>query len=142
MGKRILVTVSRTYDNPAEMERVLRAAWTWAPGAVLVHGAQKDSDLRAVRIWASLGGQDEPHPVRWRPEWNEGKVWKFAGFDRSEKMAKLGADLCLAFFGPCDREDCSLRGKHASHGASHCSGYADRVCGIMTRRFGSPIPRA
>ena len=140
MAKRILVTVSRTYDNPAEMERVLRAAWTWAPGAVLVHGAQRDSDLKAARIWAEFGGEDEPHRANWRPD--GGPVRKYAGMDRNEEMAKLGADLCLAFIGPCDREYCSLRGKHASHGAAHCSGYADRVCGIMTRRFGSPIPRA
>lgn len=140
MGRRILITCSRTWDDWDLARAVLGRAYELAPDAVLVSGHARRGDQDLERIWKGLGGQVEPHPVRsW---YRAGRFNPCAGFERSERMARLGASLCLAFIGPCDKQDCPLRGEHGSHGATHCADFAKVSCGIPTRRFGDPILQA
>lgn|GEM_PF-3364777 len=140
MTRRILITCSRSWNDWALACRVLGRAHELAPDAVLVSGHARKGDQDLERIWKDLGGQVEPHPVRnW---YRDGRFNPRAGFERSEAMADLGATACLAFIGPCEKEDCPLHGSHGSHGAVHCADYAEKRCGIPTRRFTDPILRA
>lgn len=153
MGTRILVTVSRGWTDRERMRRVLAAAWQWAPGALLVSGANPDGDAMAEGIWSGLGGFVERHRAGWdepcrdrcspghRVRRANGTTYcPMAGNYRNERMADLGADLCLAFIGPCLKRGCRYPQPHDSHGATNCADYAVR-CGIPVRRF-APILRA
>jgi YspA, cpYpsA-related SLOG family len=154
MGQRILVTVSRGWRDRALMHRVLAACWQLAPGAVLVSGANPDGDRMAEAIWQSLGGEVEQHKARWtapcRPHCHHGAraerlgggtYCQAAGDYRNEEMADEGADLCLAFIGPCRKVGCPVPGQHGSHGATGCAAYAECTCSIPTRRFGPDFRR-
>jgi hypothetical protein len=49
-------------------------------------------------------------------------------------MVNLGADIALAFIGPCIKPRCPRPQPHGSHGASGCADLAEAT-GIPTRRF-------
>lgn len=59
---------------------------------VVVHGAARGADRMAEQEAQKLGLLVEAHPANWN---DEGKM---AGFSRNERMASLGADLCIAFW--------------------------------------------
>jgi hypothetical protein len=67
----------------------------------------------------------EPHPA----DWSQGRR---AGPERNLQMVQLGADLCLAFIGPCTSPRCHRTRAHGSHGASGCAALAENH-GIPTR---------
>jgi hypothetical protein len=133
--RRILITCSRSWKDWELGRRVLARMYELAPDAILVSGHNPRGDQDLERIWKSLGGQVETYPTRWRSG-PGAPLNKVAGFERNERMARLpGVIACVAFIGPCDKEGCSLRGRHGSHGATHCADYAESVRGIRTRRF-------
>jgi hypothetical protein len=120
-----------------QVNRVLCAVCSLAPGAVLVSGAcSRGADRLCEAVWASYGCGDqiERHRARW--DLHGGG----AGFIRSEEMVHLGASLCVAFILPCTRPGClghsPDRGLayHGTHGSVHCADYAEDH-GIPTRRF-------
>lgn len=143
---RILVTGSRDWKNWREVYRVLNDVCdefdlNYAsddhgntlpdPSKLkVVHGACPTGADHWVDQWAVSNcnlGLSEPHPADW-------SLGRSAGPKRNAEMVALGADLCLAFIGPCTSPRCSIEEPHDSHGASGCADLAERA-GIPTRRF-------
>ncbi len=139
---RVLVTGSRDWPDDftvddtltnVEQQRGERGA-----AFVVVHGAcPTGADAYASR-WVEgwfgypLAGHpsyvtEEPHPA----DWSRGRK---AGPERNAAMVALGADLCLAFIGPCTSPRCHRPEPHNSHGATGCADLAE-AAGIPTRRI-------
>ena len=108
---RILITCSRTWSDWPTMREVLEKVHTEHPNAVLVHGACPRGDMAAAVMWRRLGGVDEPHPARWRPE--RGGYNPRAGFERNARMVESNPALVIAFI------------RDASKGASHTADLAE-----------------
>lgn len=88
---RVLVTGSRTWDDIATIRYALVRIDSVPGPHTLVSGAcPNGADAHAERIAAALGWTVERHPA----DWSKGKG---AGLARNREMARLGADLCLAF---------------------------------------------
>lgn len=146
--QRILITGSRDWTDYNRLVRTIqrymaatlpmlynehavptRRAWD---DTVIVHGGAIGADRLAAH-WAD--GCDPPikteaHALT-REDWQRNP--RMAGYERNIKMVDLGADVCLAFIMPCRKADCPRIAPHGSHGASHCSDYAESV-GIQTIR--------
>jgi hypothetical protein len=143
--RRLLVTGSQDWDDAATIWRVLKLAWAFDPGILMVSGAcPRGADLLCETYWDEyLGGGTERHPANWYPH---GSLDRSAGFRRSEHMVQLGAWGCLAFILPCEKSDCRGRqpdrwlSYHGTHGSVHCADYAEDH-GIPVRRF-APIAGA
>lgn len=92
---RVLVTGSREWTDQKVIYDALDTIARCASDLTVVHGAcPKGADYWAQRwCWENLSNRvtDEPHPADWK------KHGKKAGHVRNGEMAKLGADLCLAF---------------------------------------------
>lgn len=80
---------SRFYDLARAIRRPTAAYW---PTIVIVHGNARGADRIAHQEALKAGFIVEPHPADWDT------YGKKAGFIRNEEMAKLGADLCIAFW--------------------------------------------
>lgn len=133
--QRILVTISRSWTDPARVAAVLERKRS--PAAVLVHGAAGEpkrpgipprSDWIAVTFWRGWGLVDEGHMADWA------RHGRKAGMLRNAEMVRLGADRCFAFLAPCTQANCDRPGPHPSHGASDCAERAERA-GIPTLRI-------
>ncbi|MFE2869781.1 bifunctional DNA primase/polymerase [Embleya sp. NPDC059259] len=117
---RVLVTGSRSWDDPAPVRTTLAALLEQArAGLVVVHGAcPRGADAHAA-AWArdhrGRGVTEEPHPADWPA------LGRRAGIVRNLAMVALGADRCLAFV------------RDASPGATHCANAAEQA-GIPTTR--------
>lgn len=92
---RIIVTGSREYQDRAFMRvvltRIARALNTTSEPPVLVHGAARGADTLAAELWSEFGWPVEAHPAKWE------LLGPAAGHARNTDMAKLGADVCVAF---------------------------------------------
>lgn len=121
---RVLVTGSRTWDDPAKITAALGVAQGEARGRpmVVIHGAcptGADRIADDTARWMQGNGMHvyvERHPANWQLE------GKRAGFIRNARMVNLGADVCLAFI------------KDGSRGASHTAALAEEA-GIPVRRY-------
>ena len=131
---RILVTGSRDWPSRDQVQMALDAELARAAMPLLViHGAcPTGADLFAAE-WVIAnrrlpwpGVSQERHPARWRHQGS--------GLERNAEMVGLGADLCLAFIGPCHGRRCRYLEPHGSHGASDCAERAEKA-GIPVRRF-------
>lgn len=129
---RILVTGSREWTDTRIIRDALEQAWYEllpAGEPVLVHGdCPTGADRIARDIWRGRGHVDEPHPAAWDTH------GRSAGFRRNADMAKLGADLCLAFPTVCRRPGCDRPAGHYSHGTAMMIELARRA-GIDVRVF-------
>jgi len=127
---RILVTGSRDWDNRLTISREvfrfinetcpylrdekgnpIRRDWS---DVVIVHGACSQGADALVEDFAnhlSPPIKTEPHPANWAA------FGKRAGLERNKEMARLGAEVCLAFINPCRKDDCLHLEIHGSHGA-------------------------
>jgi hypothetical protein len=123
---RILVTGSRTWDDPDYIWQVLDGLLAEAGEMVLHHGACKLGADQAAHFWALRKHREGQkvlvvkHPARWRR--SDGSTDKSAGFRRNAEMvtAVVHADLaqtavCHAF----------IRGN--SPGATHCANTAEKA---------------
>ena len=96
---------------------------------VIVHGhCPRGADALADEWGCKYGATIERHRAE------DFGPWPACGPFRNKHMVSLGADLCLAFIGPCTRPRCRRPDPHPSHGASHCAHLAEQA-GIPTRRF-------
>ncbi|MCX4809033.1 DUF2493 domain-containing protein [Streptomyces sp. NBC_01239] len=133
---RVLVTGSRTWDDVTTIGAALEQALIDAgPHPVLVvHGAcPSGADWHADHYARWLRGKGcsidvEPHRAE------DFGPWPACGPFRNKHMVSLGADLCLAFIGPCTSPRCHRPRPHPSHGATHCADLAEQA-GITVRRI-------
>lgn len=134
---RVLVTGSRDWTNEDAVRYALyehTEVVKW--GATIVHGdCPTGADAHAER-WVQhnvkpFGARAERHPAKWQ---EHGRA---AGPKRNAEMVARGADLCLAFIGPCTSPRCRVPGEHDSHGATGCADLAE-AAGIPTIRERQP----
>lgn len=138
---RVLVTGSRDWTDEKLIRHALAAIRDEYPTAiVVVHGAcPSGADAMAARWvadWPTTGWggvTEEPHPATGHPTEDFGP-WPAAGPRRNTHMVRLGADICLAFTGPCTSGRCKRSDQHPSHGASGCAQLA-KAAGITVRRW-------
>ena len=125
---RILVTGSRDWWDWNTLNRAL-LEYATEHDITIVHGdcptgADADADY-----WGKYQGvRIERHPADWK------QYGRSAGFRRNAEMVNLGANICLAFIGPCTSEKCTNPEPHGSHGASRTADLAEKA-GILVRRF-------
>jgi hypothetical protein len=104
---RVIVTGSRGWSDRYFIADVLADL----PGdTVIVHGAAKGVDKVAAQEAQKLGLLIEEHPAEWE------RYGKSAGIIRNEKMACLGADLCIAFWDGRSRGTQDMMERAAAHG--------------------------
>ena len=133
---RVLVTGSRDWDDVITISAALVQALIDAAGrhVLVVHGAcPSGADWHADHYARWLRGKGcrvdvEPHRAE------DFGPWPACGPFRNKHMVHLGADVCLAFIGPCTRPRCRRPGPHPSHGASHTAALAEKA-GIPVRRW-------
>lgn len=124
---RVLVTGSRTWDEPRRVWRVLDAfLQSWPCSVVVVHGACARGADQYAAVWArehhADGVTEEPHPADWEA------LGRRAGIARNTAMVDRGADVCVAFI------------RDGSPGATHCANAA-RAAGIPTHRYSATTTR-
>jgi hypothetical protein len=132
---RVLVTGSRDWTN----RDIVHAALAWAVyqrvPAVIVHGACRTGTDAIASQWVRehrvIGLTEEMHPARWHVQ---GRRDLAAGPRRNAAMVRLGADICVAFIGPCTSPRCRRPKPHGSHGATGCADMAG-AAGIPVRRW-------
>ena len=140
---RVLITGSRGWADRLAVEDTLTAAGALAIALgqrlVIVHGACPTGADAIADEWANWHRErgDRPftverHPAQGHPTEDFGP-WPAAGPRRNAFMVRLGADVCLAFIGPCTSPRCRKPHPHPSHGASGCADLAEQA-GIPTRR--------
>lgn len=135
---RILVTGSRRWVDESVVYTELRKATENVENETitLVHGGARGADLIAARWALMFGWIVEEHPANWescgsecdRTHWRyrEGRAYcPRSGFIRNDKMVKLGADICLAFY------------KGDSKGTDMCAKIADKA-GIPVLKIMDP----
>lgn len=88
---RVIVCGSRGYEDREQIELRL-SQLPPSPTTTIVHGAARGPDTIAGQFAALCGMTVEEHPAEWD------RLGKSAGRVRNEKMALLGADLCIAFW--------------------------------------------
>ncbi len=86
---RVIVCGSRDWTN---REAIADRLFDLPTDSVIVHGAAKGADKIAGQEAEKLGLLVEQHPADWD------YYGKRAGFVRNERMAVIGADLCIAFW--------------------------------------------
>jgi hypothetical protein len=134
---RILVTGSRDWTDMELVHAALATAVYQNVPAVIVHGAcPTGADAQAswwTRTHRVIGLTEERHPARRHPTEDFGP-WPGAGPRRNAHMVRLGADIALAFIGPCTKPGCRKPRPHGSHGATGCADMAE-AAGIPVRRW-------
>lgn len=139
---RILVTGSRDWEDVGVIRRALEEAVAIVPRyqpITVVHGnCPGGADRHADHIARWMRGKGmaidvEQHPAKGHPTQDFGR-WPGAGPRRNAYMVSLGADMALAFIGPCNSPRCFRVEPHPSHGATGCARLAEQA-GIPTRRW-------
>lgn len=129
---RILITGSRDWQDVSTISNALAEIVYALPNdqdLVIVHGAcPTGADQMADEWGQGFGATIERHRVE------DFGPWPRCGPIRNRHMVSLGADVALAFIGPCTSPRCRKPGPHPSHGASGCADLA-AAAGIETRRF-------
>lgn len=137
---RVLVTGSRDWPDIERVRHELSRIYDELAATrlmVVVHGVCPTGADAHARQWVrdrQRFGEpaiEDPHRAQWRPN---GVLDRSAGFKRNARMVELGADVCLAFIGPCTKPGCREPQPHGSHGATHCADLAEQA-GIETRRY-------
>lgn len=130
---RVILTGSRDWsDRQAVYDALNEVYRTYGP-FVLAHGACSTGADSFAQDWYALASRLVPVTVDpFRADWRgRGRA---AGPERNERMVKAGAQLLLAFLGPCTREHCSEPQPHDSHGTAGCTDLA-RAAGIEIKEY-------
>lgn len=91
--KRIIVCGGRDFADYTLVWDTLNLLCPPELATTIVHGAAPGADALVDAVAGSLGLSVDPHPAEW-------KRWGLsAGPRRNEEMARIGADLCVAFPG-------------------------------------------
>lgn len=129
---RCLITGSRDWDDQAAIWEALADVVRQLPpdqDLVLVYGAcPRGADALADEWARKYGAAIERHRAE------DFGPWPRCGPIRNRHMVSLGADVALAFIGPCTSTRCRRPEPHPSHGASGCADLAE-AAGIPTRRW-------
>jgi hypothetical protein len=129
---RILITGSRDWRHTDTFNQALAEAVRPVPAhqeLIIVHGLCPTGADRMADNWARIyGATREGHRAE------DFGPWPRCGPIRNRHMVSLGADLALAFIGPCTSLRCRRTDPHPSHGASGCADLAERA-GISVRRY-------
>jgi hypothetical protein len=132
---RILVTGSRDWTRMDLVHAALATACYQNIPATIVHGACPTGADAQAGWWARehqvIGLAEERHRAQ------DFGPWPAAGPRRNAHMVSLGADICLAFIGPCTKASCKRPHPHGSHGASGCATLAE-TAGIPVLRWVEP----
>lgn len=137
---RALVTGSRDWPDAERVRHELSRIYDQLAATrlmVVVHGVCPTGADAQARQWVrdrqhfGEPAIEDPHPARWRVN---GRIDRGAGFRRNAAMVALGADVCLAFVGPCTKPGCREPQPHGSHGATNCADLAE-AAGIPTKRY-------
>lgn len=86
---RVIICGSREWTD---RDAIANRLFDLPTDTVIVHGAARGADRIAGQEAQKLGLLVEEHPADWD------YYGKRAGFVRNDRMAKLGADLCIAFW--------------------------------------------
>lgn len=89
MGPRVIICGSREWTD---REAIANRLFDLPVDSIVVHGAAKGADRIAGQEAQKLGLLVEEHPADWD------YYGKRAGYVRNERMAVIGADLCIAFW--------------------------------------------
>lgn len=103
--RRLLVCGGRDLEDQDLVDQALTLFTSaWVRPFVVVHGDAPGADACAD-AWATAQGDlvVEPHPANWKEH------GRSAGPIRNEAMARLGANVCLAFPGGKGTEDMKAR---------------------------------
>ncbi|MFC9269001.1 SLOG family protein [Streptomyces zhihengii] len=140
---RVLVTGSRDWSDAGTVWRALNdvraSALLGGHEIVVVHGACPTGADAQTQHWADTASQfttrpiAEAHPAQGHPTEDFGP-WPAAGPRRNAHMVSLGANICLAFIGPCTSRRCRKPRPHPSHGATGCAQLAEQA-GMPVRRW-------
>ena len=104
---RVIITGSRGWSDRYFIADVLAEL----PGdTTIVHGGARGVDRLAAQEGQKLGLLLEEHPAEWD------RLGKAAGVIRNEKMAALGADLCIAFWDGSSSGTRDMMERAAEHG--------------------------
>lgn len=108
--RRVIVCGGRDFADRELIARTLYQALDVrsTDQTVVVHGAARGADRLAAEIAENWGLATEAHPADWKAH------GKGAGPVRNEEMARLGADLCIAFPGGAGTADMVRRAE--AHG--------------------------
>lgn len=104
---RVIVCGSRDWTD---REAIANRLFDLPSEAVIVHGAAKGADRIAGQEAQKLGLVVEEHPANWQT------LGKTAGIARNVKMARLGADLCIAFWDGRSRGTSHMVDQAEKHG--------------------------
>jgi len=122
----VLVTGSRDWRGKAVVWEALSdvAAHSSDPldEMVVVHGNCPTGADAIADLWAVDHDLDpERHPANWLLH------GRAAGLRRNTQMVRAGADICLAFSGPCRKDTCPVLRLHGSHGTQDAIDKARRA---------------
>lgn len=106
---RVIICGSRGWGN---RERIAGRIADLPGTTTVVHGNARGVDRMAHQEAQKAGLLVEPHPADWD------RHGKGAGFIRNEEMAKLGADLLIAFWDGKSRGTLDMMERGAAHGIS------------------------
>jgi hypothetical protein len=137
---RLLVTGSRDWKDQDAIVGAIREVRREIGGRpiTVIHGdcptgADAIAAYLVSRASPSFGLGQEKHPAQNHPTEDFG-AWPACGPRRNAHMVSLGADLCVAFIGPCTKPNCRRPQPHGSHGATNCADLAEQA-GIPVRRI-------
>lgn len=134
---RLLITGSRDWTDVNAIRNALAEAWRAAQPArvtLVVGRCSSGADKIAEDLWVERGLPIEAHPADWC-------LGRNAGPARNKHMVEQGADLCLAFVGPCTSPRCLDTPPHDSHGTAGTVQLAANA-GIPTHVVRAAVPPA
>lgn len=130
---RVIVTGSRDWPDRQGVYDALNEVYRTYGPFVLVHGKCSTGADAMAHDWYAMASRlvpvtEDPFKAAWAAR------GPAAGPERNERMVKAGAQLLLAFTGPCAKANCVKPKPHDSHGTAGCVELA-REAGIEVREF-------